>query len=482
MAWMPCLTREHAGPVRCDQAAATGTIALLAALGLVLTPVISLAAPQQMGAWIVVLGLISGVLSTLVVWMRRIRIHARIKACMVMYSLVTMIGLWASFNGKSQYNMMMPGPVAVPDGWFRWPAAMDAKVAFASTGYVVGLLTLGISVAALASSVQQAWPILVMFAVSAVVLCIMAIGMRSAGLTLTPGHANPASPFGWFSEHGQAGSYLIMGLFSAVGLFFAWARNRWVVMVGLSCLALILTSLVFINISEAAAGIGLLLLLVTAWVSGLRLSIQSRLRLNAKRYKGLTLVFLIALAGLVVAFEVPQVITEALSRTGWYGRFLMWQSALPIAGDAGPVGYGPGSFKLLLPFSEHFVPALYRHWIVTPYIGQQPTPVWCHAHNEYLQATVEWGWIGALLLIALVWVPALRLCRIAWNLKLQQHREGWLVTGLAGGLIGVLLHAGIDIPMQSPVVAVSVALLAGIGWGLNPAARTQPVCQLREAS
>jgi len=82
-----------------------------------------------------------------------------------------------------------------------------------------------------------------------------------------------------------------------------------------------------------------------------------------------------------------------------------------------------------------------------------------HAHNDYLEITVELGIIGAGLLFGLILSVLAR--GISAFYRLRQTREGFLVLGSCGSILAILFHSLADFNLQIPAnVLVLAAILA----------------------
>ena len=60
-------------------------------------------------------------------------------------------------------------------------------------------------------------------------------------------------------------------------------------------------------------------------------------------------------------------------------RLLVYGVCANMAHDAGWFGFGPGTFAAAFPYYS------------SP-LGERASGIWLHAHNDYLQTVIEWGW------------------------------------------------------------------------------------------
>ena len=106
----------------------------------------------------------------------------------------------------------------------------------------------------------------------------------------------------------------------------------------------------------------------------------------------------LSLAAGLALFCMPEkwrLLLEQVS--GEHGRYFVWRIGAGMARDAGWFGFGPGTFGLMLPLTPRFDPQLFHLAIVTYQVPGERVSMWVHAHNDLLQAFVEWGWIGGTL-------------------------------------------------------------------------------------
>ncbi len=128
---------------------------------------------------------------------------------------------------------------------------------------------------------------------------------------------------------------------------------------------------------------------------------------------------------------------------------------LRIVPRAGLLGFGPGSWSVVYP---HFTddPLLRTYY-----------PQMQFAHQDFLQALVEWGVVGTMVW-AYLFIGAFR--RGFYRLRRYRakggqigEKEGMLV-GAMGGLVGVLACAWWYFPLQVPAIQLIVVILLGILW------------------
>lgn len=126
-----------------------------------------------------------------------------------------------------------------------------------------------------------------------------------------------------------------------------------------------------------------------------------------------------------------------------FSRLLVWQDALRIAGDAAPIGVGPGHFS---------------HAFGAIHAGHKPLS---HAHNQLLHTFAELGALGLVgLCLTLLHAAIGAISEFAHTGAKSQHRVALAVLG-ATTVIVVL--SGFESPLLFPAVAAQFAAITGAG-------------------
>lgn len=136
------------------------------------------------------------------------------------------------------------------------------------------------------------------------------------------------------------------------------------------------------------------------------------------------------------------------------------EMALKIGWDGGWNGTGPGTFEWV---SAHYS-------VLDPVLKDGR---WRHAHNDYAQFFAEWGWMGTLLVLALLGPAAVRyaqglrqaLSADSTHRMSFQRRAGLLCFGTA--LVSVLVHAVVDFPLQIPAIRCIAAAVLGMALAMS---------------
>jgi O-antigen ligase/tetratricopeptide (TPR) repeat protein len=130
------------------------------------------------------------------------------------------------------------------------------------------------------------------------------------------------------------------------------------------------------------------------------------------------------------------------------GRISVWNDASRLLADAPWFGVGMGSF----------------HDAFKPVRSAPGFSSFGHAHQEYLQAAVEYGIPAAVLcvvVLGILYASALRGC-----LKLPRRRRRWLATGYTSAFAVVAVAAMFDFPLRVGAIALLFATVAGSALAL----------------
>jgi len=264
--------------------------------------------------------------------------------------------------------------------------------------------------------------------------------------------------FATYFYHGNAGAFLNLVWPLTAGLvirafasgFHPWLRAIW------TSLFVLTMAAVLANTSRMAQLVALLLFV--AICLHFRPVLLSKLSGTGK---SVALVGALAIVLALIAFAQASHFEQPLNRWQSAGEHIpndaRWQasrvaiSALP---DAGLLGFGPGTFRVVFPTfnmtAKHQVPG-----------------TWRFLHEDYLQTVLEWGWVGSGLW-ALLFFGGI----VAGIQSYKRHAaEEWrprrrmLQPVVLIALTGVALHAVVDFPIQIESIQLYVASYLGICWG-----------------
>jgi hypothetical protein len=394
-------------------------------------------------------------------------------------ALVTVIcllaqGWWMALNAKSNFDPTLQ--VFLPKASFlsHRPGSVDERLSVSTMYLMTSLLGTLLFVMDLATRPRWCKRLWIAMACTGLSIALLGIIQKIGGepvLSLIWEHEkiDLDNNFGMYRYRGNAGAYLNLVLPLICGLAVEafrkrgshWPRALWAAAI------IIIIAAIQLNPSRAGWGIAFLIGFVAAvfccWRSFRRSSLDATV---LWRSTALAALFASALVALCWIGDW-QTSWQRMSNQGINpsGRSPT-EIYLAMAPDAGFLGFGPGTFQAAFPsyqltydFGKRTVPEFWTKYS------------WTHAHQDYLQTIIEWGYLGALLW-GLLFVGGLY--RGVLHLRTAsrdsygngstspQHARLLACTLLA--LAGVLLHAWIDFPLQIASIQLYVAVLLGICW------------------
>jgi len=261
--------------------------------------------------------------------------------------------------------------------------------------------------------------------------------------------------FGAYRYHANAGAYLnLMWPVLAALTVEAWQqKDRYVSRAFWMGMLLLGIAACFINISRGANGITLLLLLPAVFL--FLPFYREHLFLLSTRAGFITV-------SLFVAFILALVLGGSLYQTQYrwerieheinydYPRFLVQQATARMVPLAGWFGMGAGTFSTMFPY-------------FSGYLGNKIPGYWLYAHEDYLQAAVEFGYIGAALWSVLLFGGLAQAARSSFNRHLRTTDRIKCRASLLA-LSGVALHSLLDFPLQIYSIQLYVMVFLAYIW------------------
>jgi O-antigen ligase len=265
-----------------------------------------------------------------------------------------------------------------------------------------------------------------------------------------PKHAVPVI-FGPLLNTNHLGGLMAIGAVVAVGLAFyqrqaVQLRVLWVV-IAIGCSATALESL------SRGATLGLALGVATAIALYAAGRIATANDDNRRRHRALITevpITIVIAAGLAIAVYTSagkvadQLENTSLTELGHpLSKYEAWHSALQLVGEAPWLGIGRGAIESVFT----------RVHAASAYV------TFSHLENEYVQAIVEWGIPGAVLLgLALAW--CIRTAARRW-------RDGPLAAAALGACAAILFQSSVDFGIELLGLAVPVVLIATTVLGVR---------------
>jgi hypothetical protein len=391
---------------------------------------------------------------------------------LVPVGLALVVGTAAILNAECTYEGPFGGFTA--RAFNRWlPSTVDAGISLAAMRHWTLLGALFCMSSDFCSSRTPCDLYRNGLTVGGFVQILLALGQRlaDASSVLGSGLGERLPFFGTFLYPGSAGAYLnlLIPLF-CLHVFCKTERS----LVGVAGLAGLGVA-VFWNTSRLSSLVGIctamLLVVALVWVAWLHaeegeLSAALLKRLGRLRPALVAAFFVGGLALLVFPvpplFEKWKLLPEQWSRA--YPRFEAMRACLEICRDAGAWGFGPGTFAAVFP---HYAQEM----------AESARGVWRHAHCDYLEWLIEWGWGGCLLwsflpLGALVCVGVRFLGEKAVHRRTEAACNG-------AALVALGLHGLADFPLFNPAVQLLAVFWLGNAWSRRAPSREAKVVTTR---
>lgn len=276
----------------------------------------------------------------------------------------------------------------------------------------------------------------------------VALGAKTLYGWYRPTEASPAL-FGPLLNPNHFGGFMAMGALLSAGLFVHDARAS-LRRVGWAALTLLCVATTMLSQSRGAVlSLGLGALAFAIAMLGQRLGAGPQRRKPAGemwRTKIPMAVFATCVVALVIYSSAEKVssqiidthITELGDR---HSKFAAWRSSMTLVAETPWVGIGRGALEP----------------VFTRVHGASSYHTFSHLENEYVQAVVEWGVVGAVLIgVFMMW--------LVLSMVRRWHR-GPLAASALGALLAVAAQNAVDFSLSLPALALcSVALAATLAY------------------
>lgn len=371
-------------------------------------------------------------------------------ACFALVALALLGSVhWANpkFVHRESVRAFLPVEAAV--AWL--PGSVDRASTEPVLLHFLALLLAFLVVADLTISSRNRWFLIKALALSGFCMALLGLFQKASGseaMLLATAEQSGSVFFAGFRYHANAAAFLNLTWPAALAL---WLRSRlvgtgngssvWLLVFLLTFIA------VFVNTSKAGQIIGALGFCGALWLARSRFG-------GGGRSRPVAIVSAILCLIVGAALVLPTALT---STKGWSDlvsdgttlqlRVRTAEACLRILPDAAHFGTGPGTFHLVFPFyTDH----------LKDYQG-----FWQHAHQDYLQTAIEWGWIGFFAWAVLFGGAIVR--------AMQRNRIADPRENLSGkfallAVVLVLVHALADFPLQIPAIQLAAAIHLGILW------------------
>ena len=335
------------------------------------------------------------------------------------------------------------------------PGTIDAKTSGWVLLHLLALLLAGLALTDGLSRSRVRWFLFRAVAIAGLIIALAGINQKTVGTDVMlwgvrlPQEGNF---FAAFRYHGNAASFLNLSWPAAL---VVWIRSRLLLRPGSFiasldlCVFLVIFGAIFVNSSKAGLLMAPLGLVLAGWLFRRELFVATTSRAGIVVMAGFLFILgmIAVLPGLVFKLSKwRELITEGQTL---HGRLDAQRACLLAIEDTGLYGTGAGTF----------------HYAFTPYKEaiEGLAGYWEHAHQDWFQTIIEWGWLGFAAWATLFAGAMLRL----WKRIAEAGREGR--TELSAGaaflaLLLVLIHALADFPLQIPALQWLVVFYLAVAW------------------
>mgnify|MGYP001793463712 CR=1 FL=1 len=330
------------------------------------------------------------------------------------------------------------------------PISLDLEASLQSIGYALTpLFVILLAVRTGASSLLRVVP--VFLCGLGVISVLIGLSQVYAGQDLTLyfyDNTNFGFPVGAFANVNHFGSLLLMIFPFAIVLFQQAPKRRSDIGAQVSMMATALAVLLFLCIGIVAAGsLAVYLMFVPVLIASL-MSPQKGTKWGGGNRLLMAVLMGVILLVLIIVLSSP--VLDGLGVTGASdnptSRQNMWLFTLNAIDTYWPLGTGAGTYESVIPQFED------QDTVSTRYIAL--------AHNEFLQILVEFGVLGACLVIAgVIWFA--NLVRTIMFKKCVDSNHAFQRAAVMG-MVVCLCHSFVDYPARTPAIASILAVYVAI--------------------
>jgi O-antigen ligase len=376
-------------------------------------------------------------------------------------------GWWMVMNAKSIFDPQLMALFPTKPLVESLPGSADGLLSSVTILLTTGLLGVLLFASDLAQRVVWRRRLWMTMALAGVSICVLGILQKIGGPPVLnwvweESKQDLNNNFGMFRYRGNAGAFLNLCLPLVAGLaflVFQRTKNPWSRVLWLSSLLLVAIG---IQLNPSRLSWFIAVLIIVAFGVRVTWHLWKELdgKFSLKQLAGYALIFLFVLGGLL------SISLFGRWETSW-GRFRSLgmdpserspvEIYIHMVPKAGWLGFGPGTFQVVFPSYQH-----------SYNFGERPAPefwtthFWPHAHEDYLQMLIEWGYVGTALwgivILGGIYVGVRRL------MSTRDLEFGWLLFCSLLGIAGTLVHALLDFPLQIASIQLYFCVLLGICW------------------
>lgn len=299
-----------------------------------------------------------------------------------------------------------------------------------------------------------------MIIISGFIQAFLGLYSKLSGISLVPleyldGHYDRIS--GTFVNRNHYSNFLVMTFFVSLGMILTFIRKKRQSLVfkerikRLFFIAtqaqglLILTSIPIVSailLSNSRGGI------VAFMISFVLVFITLLFREKGAQYNRhfvavVGIIFISSVAWMGYGQLVDRFSGESITQSE---RIVQWKLSSALAKDHWLVGIGPGNYEWLFP--------AYR-------TGELRSLVYDHAHNDYLEFTIEQGLVGVVLLGS-----AISLCLFKIYTAIRKRKDRLMLgvlVGAFGASTAMLTHSLVEFNFHIPANAATFFVILGLG-------------------
>ena len=379
--------------------------------------------------------------------------------------LIAAIGWTSASNPSFQFHGYQSGFVALADAREWLPSAVDSSTGLKAMLHWTVVLALLLMLTDLCADNRTRAHILTGILAGGLVVLSIGLGQKLADARTVLGTGRGANQafFSTFIYPGAAGAYLNLIL---PGFCLAVTKRGWSRALGVAGIGGIVLSWLW-NTSRISTFIGCVAMcgMCVAFLFENRrslpaFSVGTGIQILRRHRVGLVASILILILALSV-FPTPPQLSKWMAYShqlvGPNPRFAAMKVCVQIAADAGFWGMGPGAFPIVFPFYATQSESL-----------DTLQGFWRHAHCDYFELLIEWGWLG---ILPWVWTGALVIFRAIQKAASQPRPSScsWEWICAAAALIILSLHSLMDSPHQNPSI-----LMVALYWA---ACAASPPCK-----
>jgi|GEM_PF-695974 len=183
---------------------------------------------------------------------------------------------------------------------------------------------------------------------------------------------------------------------------------------------------------------------------GVTLLLMAVLFFSKQRYRtygGLALCLCVAILAYGLHVGIEPTLKKFENPKNLYGRLHITRTILPMIGDYPYLGVGLGNFRYVYP---RYIDD-YDRVLASSY-----------AHNDWVEAGIETGFLGLLLILLAFTIYIVQMIRI-WRERRNLHALG-IGAGVLAGLLSIGMHSYFDFNMHIPANPITLAALLALGY------------------